>query len=218
MRFRRRAAGDLSGLPESELRRRYRDIDLSGDGSAEDAARARLADALATELLRRTPDDGGMWFDRGLFAKWRRDWAEAQDHFRRALDLLAVEDRSGAAEAWNLGIAATARRDWPVAREAWTAFGIPLDGPADGPVDEDLGLVPVRLNPPPRYAGQTPLEVDGRIRETEVVWGRRIDPARDRLVSVPLPGSGHRYGDVVLTDGGAPGSRVVDSRQAPVLE
>ena len=99
MRFRRRAAEDLSGLPESELRRRYRDIDLSGDGSAEDGARAQLADALATEWLRRTPDDGGMWFDRGLFAKWRRDWAEAQAHFRRALDLIADEDRPGAAEA-----------------------------------------------------------------------------------------------------------------------
>jgi hypothetical protein len=86
VRLRRRDPGDLSRLSERELRRPYRDVGRSGDGSAEGLTRAGPADA--------------------------------QFFSQRALDLLTVEDRVGTAEAWNLGIAATAQRDWPVARTA----------------------------------------------------------------------------------------------------
>src|SRR5690606_13050084 len=43
--------------------------------------------------------------------------------------------------------------------------------------------------------------------EAEVVWGRRIDPARIEVQSIPLPSSGRRWGEVVLHDGVPRGER-----------
>ncbi len=156
------------------------------------------------------------------------------DLLQRALDLIPAERRAGEPAAWNLGIAATARRDWRTARAAWTAYGAtvdgatdrptdgpadgPTDGPTDGPVAADLGPSPLRLNPPPRYRGQTPVRVDGRTWDTEVVWGRRIDPARIEVLSVPLPASGHRHRDVVLHDGVPEGTRRLGDEELPVFD
>ena len=225
MRWRRDRGDDrLEDLPDAELLRRYRAVDLE-DGDADDArARAELSDRIAAEVLRRDPQDAAMWFDRGLHAKWRRDWAAAQEHNARSLRLVTGAGPDGDADgvgepaAWNLGIAATARRDWATARRAWSTFGIAIGGAGDEPVAEDLGLAPLRLNPAPRYVGQEQLEIDGRTWETEVVWGLRLDPARVQLLDVPLPGSGHRHGDVVLHDGEPHGSRVLDGVEHPVFE
>ena len=201
-----------------QLVRAYDEIDR-GDGEAPDAAeRADRADRIAAELLRRDPTVHGLWFDRALLAKWRRDWPAAVEFGTRALDLVPLEQREQEPAAWNLGIAATARRDWATARAAWTAFGISIGGEGADPIAEDMGLVPVRLNPPPRFVGRREVEVDGRTWETEVVWGTRLDPARVQLVSVPLPTSGHRYGDVVLHDGDVHGSRELDGQEVPVFE
>jgi hypothetical protein len=51
----------------------------------------------------------------------------------------------------------------------------------------------------------------------EVVWARRIDPARAQIINVPLPTSGFRWGDVVLNDGAVEGERVVDGHAYPVF-
>lgn len=219
MRWRRHRPDDrLEDLPDAELLRRYRAIDLE-DGEAADArARGELADRLATEVLRRDPQNGAMWFDRGLHAKWRRDWAAAQEHNARSLGLVADADQEGEPAAWNLGIAATARRDWAAARRAWGTFGIAVGGAGEEPVADDFGLAPVRLNPAPRYVGQQQLEIDGRTWDTEVVWGERLDPARIQVVNVPLATSGHRHGDVVLHDGEPHGSRLLDGDEHPVFE
>lgn len=40
-----------------------------------------------------------------------------------------------------------------------------------------------------------------------MVWGRRIDPARIEVLSIPLPSSGRRWGEVVLHDGVPHGER-----------
>jgi hypothetical protein len=103
---------------------------------------------------------------------------------------------------WNLGIAATALRDWDLARRAWIAYGVRLPE-AEGPIEADFGWTPVRIDP------------DGA---AEVVWGRRIDPARIVIENVPLPESGHRYGDIVLHDGEPKGEREVDGRVYPVFD
>ena len=201
-----------------QLVRAYNEIDR-GNGDAPDAAeRAELADRIATELLSRDPDVHSLWFDRALLAKWRRDWPAAQELGSRALELVAPEHREEEPAAWNLGIAATARRDWATARAAWRTFGIPVDGEGAEPIAGDMGMVPVRLNPPPRFVGRQEVEIDGRTWDTEVVWGVRLDPARVQLVSVPLPGSGHRHGDVVLHDGDVHGTRELDGREVPVFE
>ena len=202
-----------------DLDERYQALDLSaGDDQDADDARAAEADRIAAEVLRRDPEHRGMWFDRGLFAKWRRDWPAAQEHNARALELVPEYEREEEPAAWNLGIAATARRDWATARRAWAAYGVQVDGHADEPVEDDFGPAAVRLNPPVRYVGQRDLEIDGRLPNPEVVFGLRLDPARIRIASVPLPESGHRYGDVVLHDGEPHGTRRSGNTDHPVFE
>ncbi len=68
----------------------------------------------------------------------------------------------------------------------------------------DLGSAAVRLSP------------EG---EAEVVWGRRLDPARIEVLSIPLPSSGRRWGEVVLHDGVPHGERTTTSGHAyPVFD
>jgi hypothetical protein len=84
-----------------------------------------------------------------------------------------------------LGIAATALNNWPEARRAWNGYGLKLPA-GEGPIEADLGLTPIRLNP-----------TGGR--RSRLV--QRIDPARAIIDSVPFPDSGHRHGDLLLHDG-----------------
>jgi hypothetical protein len=145
-----------------------------------------------TRAVAEHPDDAAAWFDLGLAHKYLGNWRASADANLRALELTSEpEDPAW----WNLGIAATALRDWALARRAWRGYGIDAallpDG--SGPIDLDWGPSPVRLI--------------GDDDAREVVWGRRIDPARIRIESIPFPESGHRWGDVVLHDGVPHGER-----------
>ncbi|MGH2900156.1 MAG: tetratricopeptide repeat protein, partial [Solirubrobacteraceae bacterium] len=124
-------------------------------------------------------------------------WEESRECNRRAAEL-APDDR---ASWWNLGIAATALGDWVEARRAWAACGMDVP-PGDGPPDFGWGTTPVRL------------DADDR---AEVVWARRVDPARAQIVSIPLPTSRFHWNDVVLADGAPEGERIVDGRRYPVF-
>ena len=136
-------------------------------------------------------------YNLGLLYKYEGRWRESVVENRAAL-ALDPEDESA---WWNLGIAATAVADWTTARAAWNGCGIPVpDG--DGPLDMKLGLVPIRL------LGE----------QREVVWSRRVDPARAIVMSVPLPQSGHAWGDEVLHDGAANGHRTYRGREVPVFD
>ncbi|MDP2290238.1 MAG: tetratricopeptide repeat protein [Actinomycetota bacterium] len=138
------------------------------------------------------------WFDLGLIAKWRHRWADCLEFNRRAASLAPPGEPPGNPAYWNAGIAATALRDWTMARWAWRAFGIPIsDG--DGPIEESFGMGVVRLP------------------EGETVWGRRLDPARMQLLSIPFPEGGFRSDDVVLHDGEPVGSRVTEGREYSVF-
>lgn len=136
-------------------------------------------------------------YNLGLIYKYDGRWQESLAFNQRAATL----DRDDEASWWNLGIAATALGDWNEARRAWTACGVDVP-PGDGPPQFDWGNIPVRLDP------------DG---QAEVVWARRLDPARARIVSVPLPTSPFRWDDIVLTDGAEEGQRVVDGRTYSVF-
>lgn len=134
-----------------------------------------------------------VWWNLGLVHKFQRRWEPAAAAFRRYTEL-----RPDASEGyWNYALAATALRDWGSARWAWRRLDLDV-GDGEGPPDADFGLAPVRLNPDSREAGSG-----------EVVWGRRVDPCRVRIASVPLPESGHRWGDVVLHDVAPRGQRKV---------
>jgi tetratricopeptide (TPR) repeat protein len=133
------------------------------------------------------PNRAATHYNIGLVHKYRGAWAESLHHNRRASDLRADDEAAN----WNMGIAATALRDWPAAREAWRRVGIHI-APGEGPIDEDFGITPVRLNPDDN---------------AEVVWGNRIDPVRVVLGNIPTAASGFRAGDVVLHDGAPVGER-----------
>lgn len=161
--------------------------------------RGELDDALRLfrRAVDRCPDMAVAWYNIGLVHKWRRHWRASADANLRAAELLAEPQQPA---WWNLGIAATAVGDWALARRAWAGFGLELPG-VDGPIDGDFGIGAVRLQP----AG-------------EVVWGRRLDPCRMRILNVPLPDSGHRWSDVVLHDGEPRGRRRWDGDEYPVFD
>lgn len=193
--------------PETlELRRAYHRALDAGDDTA--------AERLARRIVEQDPSDAEMWFDLGLAAKRRRDWAAVIDHNERAL--AATADPAEDPAAWNLGIAATAVGDWARARRAWSTFGITVP-PGDGPIDMQLGAVPVRLSPGTTDLGEEPLAVDGVVHRPEVVWTARLSPAHARVANVPTPDSGHRWGDLVLHDGVPDGERFDGHGWVPVF-
>jgi hypothetical protein len=133
-----------------------------------------------------------------LIFKRQRLWRESLECNQKALE----RNPSDEAAWWNLGIAATALGDWPEARRAWTGFGLELPG-GDGEILMTLGPTPIRLDP----SGAS-----------EVVWCTRIDPARAVIRSVPLPATGHGYGDLLLHDGASSGERQIHGQTVPVFD
>src|SRR5437870_4271007 len=127
------------------------------------------------------------WYNLGLHTKNSGRWKESLRFNQRALDLNPQDE----AAWWNLGIAATALRDWTEARRAWKSYGMEVDTEV-GEVRTSSGTACVRLDP-------------GGLGE--VVWGRRLDPARIVILNVPLPQSGHRFHDIILNDGASNGTR-----------
>jgi tetratricopeptide (TPR) repeat protein len=164
---------------------------LSDEGRTSEAIEKYL-EAIACD-----PSKSESYYNLGLIYKYQGEWEKSFDFNQKANEL----DPEDEAARWNLAIAATALRNWDVARKKWQEHGMRLDG-TSGPIEMDLGMTPVRLNPDD--AG-------------EVVWATRIDPARARIESIPFPESGFRYGDIVLNDGAAVGYRQVGDREVPVL-
>lgn len=151
------------------------------------AAERAYRDAIAAD-----PEWSVPYYNLGLLCKYEGRWEESATMNARAAEL-SPEDE---AAWWNLGIAASALGQWREARRAWRACGITVDDGDDPPVF-NWGQTPIRL------------DADGA---AEVVWARRLDPARARIVSVPLPTAAERWGDIVLNDGAPDGERVVDGR------
>jgi hypothetical protein len=163
-----------------------------GAGSLVDAA------SHFERLLQRVPDDPEFHYMQGLTHKYLRAWDVSLRENLRSLALRAEPDE---ASSWNAGIAATALGDWAEARRQWTACGIRLPE-GKGAIEADYGMVAMRLN---------------AWDNGETLYARRIDPARARILNVPLPESGYRYGDLVLHDGASLGTRTVDGRDVPVF-
>lgn len=149
-------------------------------------------------LLNYAPDHHNYHYMRGLAHKYLLDWPSSLHHNLRAI---ASAEEMGEAEHWNAAIAATALEDWTQARKLWTACGLRIPE-GQGPIDADYGVAVVRLNP--WHGGET-------------VFMRRIDPVRARLLNVPLPESGHRFGDIVLHDGASTGRRRYRDGEVPVF-
>jgi hypothetical protein len=181
---------DEDGDPARTLRQRAYALFDAGD--------LRAADDAFSSVIELQPDDLALHYMRGLACKYLRDWPASLQHNLR---VQALETEFDPASAWNAAIAATGSGDWAQARHQWARCGIELPV-GDGPIDADFGIACVRLNP---WA------------EGETVFIRRIDPVRGRLLNVPLPESGHRFGDVVLHDGASTGTRWSGESDVPVF-
>jgi tetratricopeptide (TPR) repeat protein len=173
-----------------ELNERARELDRLGDV---DAAVATYRAAISADPTWSVP-----WYNLGLLHKYRLEWSESA----RCNAEAARRDDSDEATWWNLGIAATALGDWPRAREAWTRCGINIPE-GSGPIVANYGLTPIRLQPQTRG---------------EVVWCERIDPARAIIRNIPLPESGHLFGDLLLHDGAPNGTRIRNGVEVPVFD
>jgi tetratricopeptide (TPR) repeat protein len=167
-------------------------IELQEQGR-DDEAIAKYKEAIAI-----TPARASLYYNIGLIYKYRCEWAESLAYNSKAYEL----DPDNEAACWNMAIAATALRNWAVARRAWADRGITLSDSGYGPIDDDFGSTPVRLN------------ADG---DGEVVWAQRIDPVRARIYSIPFPESGFRRGDLVLHDAAAVGTRTWGGREYNVF-
>jgi hypothetical protein len=149
-------------------------------------------------VLKRRPDHVRYQYMQGLTCKYLRDWPRSLAHNLRSIALCEEPDD---ASRWNAAIAATALGDWAEARRQWAACGIRIpDG--EGAIESDFGTVSLRLNPWGR---------------AETVYAHRIDPVRSQILSIPLPESGYRRGDIVLHDGARTGERPLGDGWVPVF-
>src|SRR5689334_21484893 len=134
------------------------------------------------ESLALDRDQPAALYNVGLIYKYRQDWKESLRYNRLAAEIRPDDDATN----WNLGIAATALREWRLARQAWRRAGIEVDE-GDEPIDQNFGFTPVRLN------GFERTDAD-----VEVVWAHRRSPVTARVANIPTPAARFRYGDVVL--------------------
>lgn len=181
-------------ISRSGLARRFNERGQEFDDFGHSAS-ALLAYQRAIDLA---PEWSVPWYNIGLVHKYSGRWLESLEANLKAASL----DPSNDAAVWNAGISATALGDWRSARNAWKRYGIDV-AEGDGPVDYPVGLTPVRI------------ALDG---EPEVIWAQRIDPARAIIKSVPLPTSGHRYGDLLLHDGAPNGYRKLGEHEVAVFD
>lgn len=144
------------------------------------------------------PDVWGVLADLTVARKHARDFEGVRAAGLRALELGMPPDDGS---AWNVGIAATALGDWALARRIWAGLGMPIEA-GEHPIDEDFGDAFVRVS------GDAP----------EILWCRRLCPARAQVLSVPFPESGRRHGDVLLHDGESRGRRQVGDASLPVFD
>jgi tetratricopeptide (TPR) repeat protein len=158
----------------------------------DDAGDVQGALSLYLESLALNRQQPSALYNVGLIYKYRREWAESLRYNRLAAQLRPDHDATN----WNTGIAATALREWRVARDAWRRAGIEMDE-GDEPIVGRFGFTPVRLN------GFE--ETDSQV---EVVWAHRLSPVTARISNIPTPEACFRYGDVVLHDGAGTGTRL----------
>ncbi|MEL7163291.1 MAG: hypothetical protein AAFN92_21215 [Bacteroidota bacterium] len=120
----------------------------------------------------------------------RREWKPAFHYWKKTVALDA-DDRNA---WWHLGLAAVGLNRMRVASSVWDKFG----------------FTKVALNKP---LGLELKGADGY----EILWMQPLDAGRGRILSIPHPGSGMRYRDLMLYDRrDQRGSNVVDRRRVPI--
>lgn len=155
------------------------------------------ADPLVRAAAAEHPGDLALRFNLGVVQKLAREWAASRESF-----LAVLRHHDDQAACWNLGIACTALEDWAGARAAWQTLGFDLP-PGEGDFAALGEVVAIAL---PTSDG------------SEVVWGRRLCPARAEVRTLPFLSGFAQFGDVVLLDG-VPAGEVAypEGQWGPVL-
>ena len=177
----------MNRTPEERADELFDAAKAKSDAGDDQAALALYLESLA--LDRKQPS---ALYNVGLIYKYRRDWKECLRYNRLAAELRPDDEATN----WNIGIAATALREWRIAREAWKRAGLTVDD-GDAPIAGKFGYTPVRLN-----------GFEGTDAPAEVVWATRLSPVTARVENIPTPATRFRFGDVVLHDGAANGTRL----------
>jgi len=147
---------------------------------------------LLKKIIRIVPEWPEGFLALGHIYHRRREWKPAFHYFKKAVALDA-DDRSA---WWHLGLAAVGLSRMRVAQTVWTKFGFEQVA-----LDKPLGL---ELKGPDGY---------------EILWMQPLDASRGRILSIPHPGSGMRYRDMMLYDRrNRRGTNVVEKRRIPVYQ
>ncbi|CAH0998844.1 hypothetical protein LEM8419_00159 [Neolewinella maritima] len=145
---------------------------------------------LLKKVTRLVPDWADAYRSLGTIYTRRREWKPAFHYWSKAVALDA-DDRDA---WWQLGLAAVALKRMRTAQTVWAKFGFDRLR-----YDQPLGL---QLQHDDGY---------------EILWMQPLDASRARVVSIPHPGSGTRYRDLVLYDRrGQKGYNVIRRRRVPI--
>ncbi len=146
---------------------------------------------LFKRLVRLAPEWLPPYLQLARIYKDRKEWKAVHHYNKKAVAL----DPSLKDAWWDLGIAAIATNKLRLARTIWQKFGL--------------------------ESGQYPQLVSIRLRHSgldEMVWAQQLDPARAIIGSIPHPGSGRNYQDIILISRELSGYNVAGERRYPVYD
>ncbi len=147
---------------------------------------------LLKKVSRLVPDWADAYRSLGTIYTRRKEWKPAFHYWSKTVALDA-DDRDA---WWQLGLAAVPLKRMRTAQTVWAKFG--YDRLRH---DKPLGL---QLQHQDGY---------------EILWMQPLDAARARVVSIPHPGSGMRYRDLILYDRrGQKGYNVIGRRRVPIFQ
>lgn len=185
-------------------------------------------EALARFVHEAQPGEVSALFHLMICAKVKLAWDEARSWLSK-LDATRTSSAIDPAIEWNRGLLAVEAHDWTEARAAWERVGFNFpDQPAPeggekssepslslepGDYARHGELSPVRL----KLSEEQRALVGAGTPHSEVVWGRRIGPARVELTGIPFYHPEYRCGDILLIDGVQDGRVELNGQQHTVV-
>ena len=145
---------------------------------------------LYRRLIKMRPEGVVPYRRLGQIYKHRREWKPTFHYCKRSVALDATDRTSW----WNLGIAATGLKKYRMARSVWAKFGHNDRAGARHPLGLQI-----------RHQGQY-----------EILWMKPLDPCRGEIISIPHPGSGLHYKQVMLYDREPVGHHVINRRRIAI--
>jgi hypothetical protein len=144
---------------------------------------------LYKKVIKHAPEWALPWARLASIYKGRSEWKPCMHYAKNAVSL----DPSQPEWWWDLSIAAAALGKGRLARSIWSKFA-----PA---ADTKTKLISLQL------------QHNGIF---EMIWAKPIDPVRAQITSIPHPGSGRRFMDIVFHDQQKIGYNVARKKRFPV--